>query len=226
MSPEDLIKFSPQIINSVNSLNQMYNLLEELTLAVKSLYTDIACKSGCDTCCTGGNLAAVSFLEWSNIHKFINNNLNNDKIKIIIKNNNEIIQNYYEDLVLLHNNLTPETTIEKEKNRISYIVNKILPKFEKYKCPFLFEKQCLVYNDRPAKCRAHGFFAIMLGKDEIYLHTCDEEKKRWEIRFNNQQKRNVRLPLWNHVYSKIINLPNNTFSTLLPIWIYFNIKCI
>jgi len=123
-------------MNRIQKLRQIYDLHNKW---IKT--TSFFCKKGCDKCCTI-NIAATS-LEAELIMK---------KIGIKLKKK---LENY-----LKYERFMPETTI----NAIANLSITDLDIPEEYipdtniKCPFLDNKECMIYDIRPLACRVQLSF--------------------------------------------------------------------
>ena len=120
------------------------------------------CKEGCSHCCERGQFP-VSNIEMEYIMiKFAH--LDNDKRKKILENIQELIK-------------------EKQENNIStedYF----------YKCPFLLDNKCSVYDNRALICRTHGLmFFIEDNKDgeKIKIPFCVHLNLNYSNVFDKEQ---------------------------------------
>ncbi len=200
---------------ATENLQDMYQLLNEVSADVFALYPHISCVTGCNTCCKGTSMPTVSAAEWVQLHQHLMTLYTAEQRTALIERMCALYNPHKAVYWRLHDTLqTPPTPEQLAELKV------LLPRLSQNQCPFLVDESCSVYENRPAKCRAHGAFLIQLG-EHVQLKSCDSEVEKMEAYLVQQGSRNVTLPLWNSAEIKIKEAYNapGTLSTVLPIWL-------
>lgn len=213
-----LVQQSPILVEQVNTLLELYYLIDQLNEAVKFLYPHNACNTGCTTCCEGTSVPVVYSMEWELIYNFIKS-LDEDIQKEIAIRARDFYTAYKDILWEIHDNIPGIPSKEKLQKFLE-----LLPQLEQTVCPFLVLGKCGIYPVRPAKCRAHGCFLFQF-EDTIQLHACSAELERLEEYLQKQGGRKVLMPIWNFFEKKLVDLhTEGLFSTIIPLWLYAHLE--
>lgn len=207
-----------QAVGSVPDLDGLYEATGFGAQLAYDLYPHIDCHTGCNRCCRDNSLPIVSPLEWERLYRSVTAMPEATKQAWIDKAldwQNRLGPTLWE----LHELLAPPATIDKFER-----IADLLGKFQGTSCPFLLNDRCSVYEDRPAKCRAHGAYLIRIG-DLVQLHSCAEEVDKMEAHLERQGSRKIAMPFWNPVEERLhqLNAPD-AVNTVLPLWILAHVE--
>lgn len=194
---------SHTLLKNLNSLEELYNFIDNLIIISKIIYPQIKCKKGCTLCCKTGS-TPIFEIEWQNIKLFLDNTE---------KENLMIIRSRFEENFLPNRDLFESYELDSgERLKIFVIKNTI-------SCPFLNseENKCDIYNIRPLRCRTFGLFV----RKELFINnttgerfhgyavlTCSEEIRRWDNFFKNINDPRIFLPIHNYFEDKLIEFNN------------------
>lgn len=191
----------------------IYYLIDELVKKVNSTYPYAPCKDKCSSCCKSYGLPRVTAIEWQNIHKFLLNDLPEEKRKSLIEQTKRIYLNQI-----------PALLEEQERIKISYTrINPEdwpkKPDLKNLQCPFLVDDSCSIYQARPAICRSYGFFSIKRGEHSS-LFTCNMAAEEIFARLKERGIEYWALPIWNKFSDKLYELNGKNAVATLPLWIF------
>lgn len=214
-----LIKTSPDLIKTANSINEVYKLIEQVNGAVTTFYRQISCKNKCFLCCQHNNVPTATSLEWQNLYEHILKKDDSEKEKLI-NSVKSLFSTYGSDLKRIHFALDSEDDDFKLKELYAS-----LPSFKGTSCIFLKKGSCSVYESRPAKCRTQGF-SLMQFQDNVQFQTCVPEIIRMEETFEQSGDRRVLMPVWNDYEQQIYSLhqEQKLIVTILPVWLFVHIE--
>lgn len=211
---------SSQLVALTQNLSDLYTLIGQLNNDVLDLYPHIACRTGCNTCCKGTSMPAVSPSEWKEVYSFILKMWSPEQKSDMIATVLDMYHSYTEIIWAIHDNLQQNPSQEKLQKLIQ-----ILPKLSDTTCPLLVDEKCSVYASRPAKCRAHGSF-LFIFDNYTQLHACQDEVDKMETYLREAGSRKIIMPIWNQFEEKVVTKFNEpgAVSTILLLWLYAHIK--
>ncbi|MBC7544807.1 MAG: hypothetical protein H7338_18950 [Candidatus Sericytochromatia bacterium] len=198
-------------------LTELYEAIGFGAQLAYDMYPHIDCHTGCNRCCTNNSMPIVSPIEFVRVY---------DSVKALpAVAQQELIgrvrdwhERFGPSLWAMHTGLQGANTTEKFEK-----IAKALEVFTDCSCPFVVMGKCSIYDNRPAKCRAHGAYLLRIGQ-EVQMHTCAEEVDKMEAHLAEQGSRRVAMPFWNPAEDRLnrLNAPG-VISTILANWLIAHI---
>lgn len=202
-------------LDNTQSLDDVYNLLNQLSSDVLDMYPHIACRTQCNSCCKGTSMPAITPAEWAKVHDYLLRFYTEEQREALITRTREMYNPRKALYWGVHDTIQQPANMDKLRS-----FREVLTQLTDTQCPMLVNETCSVYMSRPAKCRAHGGFLYVFG-EYTQMHACESEVEKMELKLKEQGSRNVLMPVWNDFEARIVdkfNEPNAT-STILPIWL-------
>jgi len=136
-------------------LNKYKKYLVKLDKKLAKFFEDqkdfIKCRSGCSICCSNSTYS-TSVLEYAYVKKGMIATFSPEMIKLVKNKAMELLEE--------------KNKLLQEQKDVPYM----------YKCPFLIENKCSIYNFRPLICRTFGLlFSNSMIPGSIFIPGCFEE---------------------------------------------------
>jgi len=220
-SARDRLDYLDQVIShlrQVDNVDDLYGLIGTFVDITGGFYPTIACQSGCFSCCTDGSMPIVSALEWEKLFAHLRDRAP-EQNSLLIAQSREFMDLHWDALWQLHDAAQHEATSANQD-----VIKKAITSLKGTRCLFHNGRICTVYDDRPAKCRIHGYF-LLKTSEMVQLHACEDERERLENHFQRMNNRSVVYPKWNPFEAKLRLMNDDPYvSSILPIWIYSHLS--
>lgn len=185
--------------------DDLYWLIDYLCFAVDQAYPRIPCAGGCSDCCTN-QLFRVSAVEWAAVKRGMQAMPAGTRAAVYA-HAREVYGAHREALEGL---AAAWTAFERPDPELHHIAPK--------PCPLLVDGRCGVYTDRPAICRAFGYFSATMGEKSSVL-MCHQRGPDWIRALEADGVENLPMPSWNPVQRKLEALNGGAPIKPLPLWL-------
>lgn len=170
-------------LQSLNNLEDLYHIIQEINNLINIIYPNIECKSGCSRCCKFSGSPQIYKVEWEKLKNYIEKNFSEKEIKRIKRKFIDSI-NILKDLIENEDN----SNIENLSNIELFFISE---------CPFLYKNMCSVYEARPLICRTFGLSMMENPNnkpDYEMVMACLEERNRWQEEYKDHPEKKIFLP--------------------------------
>lgn len=183
----------------------LYWLIDYLCFAVDQAYPRIPCGGGCSECCTN-QLFRVSAAEWAVVRR---------GLAALPAGTREAVYAYNHTIYAAHRaNLEGLAAAWTAGERAAPALHADTPS----PCPMLIDGRCGVYADRPAICRAFGYFSATVD-DKASILMCHQRGPDWIRALEADGVENLPMPSWNPIQRKVEELNGRRPIKPLPLWL-------
>lgn len=203
----DLAPSFPRAANlgATDDRNDLYWLIDYLCFAVDQAYPRIPCAGGCSDCCTN-QVFRVSAAEWAVAKR---------GLAQLPEATRRAVHAFAEEVYGPHRGtleaLAAAWTVG---DRPDPALHAAAPKA----CPMLVDGRCGIYHERPAICRAFGYFSATVGEKASVL-MCHQRGPDWIRALEEAGVENLPMPSWNPIQRKLEALNGGQPIKPLPLWL-------
>lgn len=209
-------------LQSVDSLEKMDSLIEDLSSAADQVYPCISCKTGCFTCCTGPSMPPVYPKEWQRIREYLKG-IPGEELDLIKDKALGMIQRHEETLNFVYGILKQIATLDDLKKYTKRLIHDL----KEESCPFHINGKCMVYQVRPTKCRAFGYFSFVFDGN-VQMLSCVSDLTKMHEYLKEKRTKQIVLPYWNYFERKLMTLVQDESETfdmnIIPLWLKSDIE--
>ena len=202
---KDLAPSIPRATNlgATDDREDLYWLIDYLCFAVDQAYPRIPCNGGCSDCCTN-QLFRVSAAEWGTVQKGLAAMPEGTRAAVYAHNRAV----YGGERPRLEALAAAWTAGERGDPAHHH--------GEPRGCPMLVEGRCGIYADRPAICRAFGYFSANIDAKPLVL-MCHQRGPDWIRALEADGVENLPMPSWNPIQRRLSELSAQIKP--LPLWL-------
>lgn len=203
----DLAPSFPRAANlgATDDRADLYWLIDYLCFAVDQAYPRIPCAGGCSDCCTN-QLFRVSRAEWAVARRGL------AQLPAGVR---EAVYAHAREVYAPHRaTLEALAAAWTAGERPDPALHAAAPKA----CPLLLDGRCGIYQERPAICRAFGYFSATVGEQASVL-MCHQRGPDWIRALEEAGVENLPMPSWNPIQRKLEDLNGGAPIKPLPLWL-------
>lgn len=192
-------------LNGSGDRRDLYWLIDYLGYAVDQAYPRIPCANGCSECCDN-QVFRVSTLEWAEVRQGLLA-LDTETRALVVAHAVTVYGPYREALEGLAAAWTAGERGDPALHKATPIT-----------CPALVNGRCSVYHERPAICRAYGYFSATVD-DKPSILMCKQRGPAWLDYLMSTGTEQLPMPSWNPVQRHLEALNGGQPIKPLPLWI-------
>jgi Fe-S-cluster containining protein len=191
----------------VDSLPDLYALVDDLADGVRAAYPESLCKAGCSGCCHyPAGLFTASRQEWDVILEHVRNHWSPERIGGFVRRFWDTHGRYLARLRAVEWLMEFPLPVNARREAVPLA------------CPFLEDDRCTIYAVRPVYCRCFGQFSFKYWwKREPIVYGCDMQVEHLEP--ITRQPGRAKLPSFNPLFNKRFALSYRSTRHLLAIWV-------
>jgi Fe-S-cluster containining protein len=183
----------------------LYYLLDYLSFAVERAYPEIPCARGCSYCCNN-QVFRVTALEWQTVKGAL--------VAMPAVQRDGVIARAQAEFGAHREALEQMAVLWTAGERVAPELHRSTPKG----CPMLVDGRCGIYEERPAICRAYGYFSATIDGTASLL-ICQQLSPDWIRTLESAGIEEVPMPNWNPVQRQLEKLNGNAAIKPLPLWL-------
>lgn len=208
------IALAAQLAPTLPTLPALYAVVDQLAQDAFDTHPEIACPTGCNTCCHQASMPAVTGTEFALLYTWMQSEWTLAQWRALETHLVTLYTAHKTRFWAMHAQLNQPF----DPPSLARLIRDIQP-LEGTPCVLLqADGRCGVYPVRPSKCRAHGGFAFDMN-GQRHPQACRSEVERW----HSSDADLLTLPLWNPFEQRLqrhLRFESDTVTSILPLWLW------